>query len=90
MAQLSSDRPEPTTILAVTAWRDSKYAATGVAVNYPWTIIVLCLKFDSSMPLHSLGDGLLNLLPPNSHPKSWSRMQAIGVRSRNEGKEHDI
>ena len=33
MAQLSSDRPEPTTILAVTAWRDSKYAATGVVIE---------------------------------------------------------
>lgn len=33
MAQLSSDRPEPTTILAVTAWRDSKYAATGVVIK---------------------------------------------------------
>ena len=33
MAQLSSDRPEPTTILAVTAWRDSKYAATGVIIK---------------------------------------------------------
>ena len=33
MAHLSSDRPEPTTILAVTAWRDSKYAATGVIIK---------------------------------------------------------
>ena len=33
MAHLSSDRPEPTTILAVTAWRDSKYAATGVVIK---------------------------------------------------------
>ena len=33
MAQLSSDRPEPTTILAVTAWRDSKYAVTGVVIE---------------------------------------------------------
>ena len=33
MAQLSSDRPEPTTILAVTAWRDSEYAATGVIIK---------------------------------------------------------
>lgn len=33
MAQLSSDRPEPTTILVVTAWRDSKYAATGVIIK---------------------------------------------------------
>ena len=51
MAHLSSGRPEPTTILAVTAWRDSKYAATGVAVELAMDNNLLWLEFNSPMPL---------------------------------------
>jgi hypothetical protein len=52
MAQLSSDRPEPTTILAVTAWRDSKYAATGVAVELAMdnNCIVIGVRFFDAAP----------------------------------------
>lgn len=52
MAQLSSDRPEPTTILAVTAWRDSKYAATGVAVELAMdnNCIVIGVRFFEAAP----------------------------------------
>lgn len=52
MAQLSSDRPEPTTILAVTAWRDSKYAATGVAVELAMdnNYIVIGVRFFEAAP----------------------------------------
>ena len=47
MAHLSSDRPEPTTILAVTAWRDSKYTATGVAIGLTMdnSCIVIKVRF---------------------------------------------
>ena len=56
MAQLSSDRPEPTTILAVTAWRDSKYAATGVAVKLAMdnNYIVIGVRFFDAAPKDSL------------------------------------
>ena len=56
MAQLSSDRPEPTTILAVTAWRDSKYAATGVAVKLAMdnNCIVIGVRFFDAAPKDSL------------------------------------
>ena len=52
MAHLSSDRPEPTTILAVTAWRDSKYAATGVAVELAMdnNCIVIGVRFFEAAP----------------------------------------
>ena len=52
MAHLSSDRPEPTTILAVTAWRDSKYAATGVAVKLAMdnNCIVIGVRFFDAAP----------------------------------------
>ena len=52
MAHLSSDRPEPTTILAVTAWRDSKYAATGVAVELAMdnNCIVIGVRFFNDAP----------------------------------------
>ena len=52
MAHLSSDRPEPTTILAVTAWRDSKYAATGVAVELVMdnNCIVIGVRFFEAAP----------------------------------------
>ena len=52
MAHLSSDRPEPTTILAVTAWRDSKYAATGVAVELAMdnNCIVIGVRFFDAAP----------------------------------------
>ena len=52
MAHLSSDRPEPTTILAVTAWRDSKYAATGVAVKLAMdnNCIVIGVRFFEAAP----------------------------------------
>lgn len=56
MAQLSSDRPEPTTILAVTAWRDSKYAATGVALKLAMdnNCIVVGVRFFNAAPKDSL------------------------------------
>lgn len=52
MAHLSSDRPEPTTILAVTAWRDSKYAVTGVAVELAMdnNCIVIGVRFFEAAP----------------------------------------
>ncbi len=52
MAQLSSDRPEPTTILAVTAWRDSKYAATGVIIKVAMDniFIMFGVRFFSAAP----------------------------------------
>ena len=52
MAHLSSDRPEPTTILAVTAWRHSKYAATGVAVELAMdnNCIVIGVRFFNAAP----------------------------------------
>ena len=52
MAQLSSDRPEPTTILAVTAWRDSKYATTGVPVELAMdnNCIVIGVRFFEAAP----------------------------------------
>jgi hypothetical protein len=52
MAQLSSDRPEPTTILAVTAWRDSKYAATGVIIKVAMdnTFIMFGVRFFDATP----------------------------------------
>lgn len=56
MAHLSSDRPEPTTILAVTAWRDSKYAATGVALKLAMdnNCIVVGVRFFNAAPKDSL------------------------------------
>ena len=53
MAHLSSDRPEPTTILAVTAWRDSKYTATGVAVKLAMdnNCIVFEVRFFNVTPM---------------------------------------
>lgn len=52
MAHLSSDRPEPTTILAVTAWRDSKYAATGVIMKVAMdnTFIMFGVRFFYAAP----------------------------------------
>lgn len=52
MAHLSSDRPEPTTILAVTAWRDSKYAATGVIIKVAMDniFIMFGVRFFSAAP----------------------------------------
>ena len=52
IAFLGSDRPEPTTILAVTAWRDSKYAATGVAVELAMdnNCIVIGVRFFDAAP----------------------------------------
>ena len=56
MAHLSSDRPEPTTILAVTAWRDSKYAATGVTIELAMdnNCIVIGVRFLDAAPKDSL------------------------------------
>lgn len=52
MAHLSSDRSEPTTILAVTAWRDSKYAATGVIIKVAMdnTFIMFGVRFFDAAP----------------------------------------
>ena len=52
MAHLSSDRPESTTILAVTAWRDSKYAATGVIIKIAMdnTFIMFEVRFFEAAP----------------------------------------
>ena len=52
MAHLSSDRPEPTTILEVTDWRDSKYAATGVIIKVAMDniFIMFGVRFFSAAP----------------------------------------
>ena len=52
MAQLSSDRPAPTTIIAVTAWRASKYAATGVIIKVAMDniFIMFGVRFFSAAP----------------------------------------
>lgn len=57
MAHLSSDRPEPTTILAVTAWRDSNlYAATAVVIEVAMdnTCIMVEVGFLDAAPKDSL------------------------------------
>jgi hypothetical protein len=52
MAHLSSDRSEPITILAVTAWRDSKYAATGVIIKVAMdnTFVMFGVRFFDAAP----------------------------------------
>lgn len=52
MVHLSSDRSEPTTILAVTAWRDSKYAATGVIIKVAMdnTFVMFGVRFFDAAP----------------------------------------
>lgn len=52
MAHLSSDRSELITILAVTAWRDSKYAATGVIIKVAMdnTFVMFGVRFFDAAP----------------------------------------
>ena len=70
MAHLSSDRPEPTTILAVTAWRDSKYAATGVAVELAMdnNCIVIGVRFFDVAPKDRMGRYFLRSLQKTRNP----------------------